>query len=101
MTNERWDHVGVGLGAVFLLHVVLQGGLFTFSQGRGGGDGIGLWSLLFIGVSQLIYVVPLALYFRGRRRPRAAKGVWIAAAITFLLNAACYGLVFAGGIGLH
>ena len=41
--------------------------------------GLGLW--------QFLYVIPITRYFRKRQMPRFAKGIWIGAILTFVLNA--------------
>lgn len=48
-------------------------------------------ALFFIGVAQLLYVVPALII--GRKNSALMQGILIAAGVTFLLNAACYGLV--------
>ncbi len=48
-----------------------------------------------IGITQLIYVIPGIIYFRRHDKSLVAKGIIIGASITFLLNAACFGLLFA------
>jgi hypothetical protein len=52
-----------------------------------------------IGLVQAAWIVPMVLRFRATGRRETAKGVIIAAAITFLLNASCWGLVATIGIG--
>jgi hypothetical protein len=85
----------VALGIVLLipLHVVGQGVIFAI--GMLTSEALGPVSLLGIGLSQLVYVVPAAVVAKRRGAPAVAKGLLIAAAVTFLLNAACFGLVFA------
>lgn len=57
-------------------------------------------SLWVIGLSQLVYMVPAVLTCRWKRRPDEVKGLLIVAALTFLLNAACFGLfVMASNFG--
>lgn len=50
--------------------------------------------LLVIGVAQLVYLAPVAVAFSIFGRKRAVIGVVLVGAAVFLLNAACYGLVF-------
>ncbi len=50
----------------------------------------------FIGVSQLLYMVPAVIIARVRGAHAMAKGFLIAAAVTFLLNATCFGLATLG-----
>jgi hypothetical protein len=54
-----------------------------------------LISLVFIGVSQLLYIIPVIVIYGRRRRPGIVKGLAIAAALTFLLNGACAAIFFA------
>jgi hypothetical protein len=80
-TSEFW----VGLVCGFLLHfcslLFLLFGKFALAM------------LLGIGVTQLIYVGPLMIYFYRQGSMNAFKGMLLAAGITFLLNATCWGLV--------
>jgi hypothetical protein len=48
---------------------------------------------VWIGISQLAYVIPQALSYRKQGRSESLKGLWIGAGVTFLLNAGCFGLV--------
>lgn len=79
-TAEVWK----GIGLAMLLHLVwvplsLVPGLFVGIAG--------------IGVVQLIYQVPAAIICSRKGRKAMMKGIIIGAAITFLLNAACFGIV--------
>lgn len=53
----------------------------------------GVVFLVGIGLTQLLYLIPAFVVFLVKRRPRSAIGVSILAGVTFLLNAACFGLV--------
>ena len=53
--------------------------------------------LLFIGVVQLAWVIPMVIHFRKKGAPQTANGILIFAGLTFLLNATCWGVV-AGGL---
>ena len=58
-------------------------------------------SILFIGLSQLIYIIPAIIIKWRYGKPDAVKGLLLVGSITFLLNAACFGLVlflFGGGV---
>jgi hypothetical protein len=46
--------------------------------------------LLIPGISQLVYVIPLALWLRKKRRFELMKGVLIGAVMTALLNGGCF-----------
>jgi len=49
--------------------------------------------LAFIGLSQLVYIIPLIIYFHRNGKRRTIQGLIIGAAVVFLLNASCFGLV--------
>ncbi len=53
--------------------------------------------LLFIGVSQIAYQGPTAFLLWKRNSRSLLQGLIIGAAATFLLNAACWGLLVGGG----
>ncbi len=53
----------------------------------------GFFSLFFIGLSQLIYMIPAIIYFKKQGETETMQGLIIGACITFLLNAACTGIV--------
>jgi hypothetical protein len=84
-----------GFGLSLLLHlfqiplVIL---ILIFSKGE---DQLyALFSILFIGVSQLIYMIPAIAIAAVKGKSHIVKGLIIGASIVFLLNAACMGLVF-------
>lgn len=49
------------------------------------------WAL--VGVAQLVYVVPLLIYAALSGKIKLLQGVLVAAGVTFLVNAACFGIV--------
>jgi len=59
-------------------------------------QGVALIAFFGIGLAQLFYVVPLLLWARARGERATMKGIWIAASVTFLLNAACFGVLLSG-----
>lgn len=65
-----------------LLTVVLHAVWFAFLPG-----------FAVIGVAQLIYVVPLMIYAAVKHKQRLLQGLTVAAGVTFLVNAACFGIV--------
>jgi hypothetical protein len=73
-----------GMGLTLLLHLI-QVPFFMVSGGI---------ALAGVGLSQLLYVLPAIFIFRSKGRPGIVKGIIIAAAITFLLNAACFGFIY-------
>jgi hypothetical protein len=76
-----------GIGLTALLHLIQV---------------LGVWIMFmpawFIGITQLCYIIPVALYFNKKGRPGIVQGLIIGAAITFLLNAACFGYLMMGNI---
>lgn len=85
--REIW----LGIGAGLLLHLI-QIPLAAVT---------GFVSLVFIGVSQLLYIIPAIVIYGRRRRPGIVKGLAIAAALTFLLNATCAAIIFAALISAN
>jgi hypothetical protein len=51
---------------------------------------INKFAMKYFAISQLVYVVPLALYARNHDLPERLKGIVIAASITFLLSSMCF-----------
>ena len=73
-----------GLGLLLLLHLIqIPFAVVT----------IGI-SLIVLGLSQLVYVIPAIIISRRKGRPGIAKGLIIGAAITLLLNGTCTALFF-------
>lgn len=72
-----------GIGLLALLHLLL----FVFPV-----------AFFFISIAQLIYLFPVLYFFRNNKG--MYQGLLIGAGITFLLNAACFGLLVSGGIRL-
>ncbi len=78
------DSVGWGFLVGVLAHIPVQLVLLPLTSGM---------SLVAIGLSQLIYIVPLAILAARNSAREMTKGLLIAAGITFLLNAVCFGIV--------
>jgi hypothetical protein len=55
---------------------------------------IALFAFFGIGIAQLFYILPLLLWARSSGERSTFKGIVIAASVTFLLNAACFGVLF-------
>lgn len=53
-----------------------------------------LFAMLFIGVTQLLYGVPLCMWLAHRRRFETMKGVAVGMLLTALLNGGCYALLW-------
>lgn len=84
--------IGIGLHIVVYPVVSLVVGLFD--------QDIALTMLVACGLGQLVYMIPAMILCKVRGRPAWFKGIAIVTAITFLLNAACWGLV-AASFSLH
>ena len=82
-----------GFGLSLLLHL-LQIPLCLFLSLYD--QGASMFSILFIGVSQLFYMIPAIMIAFGKGKKHLAKGLIMGAAMVFLLNAACAGIFFAG-----
>jgi hypothetical protein len=50
--------------------------------------------LVAIGLLQAVWMVPAYLYYRKAGESETTQGILLIAGIVFLLNAACWGLVF-------
>ncbi len=74
------DSVGSGILRLLLLH------LFQIPLTVVGGP-------IWIGISQLVYVVPQHFAYAKRGQRACIRGLWLGAGITFLLNAGCFGIV--------
>ncbi|HWI62914.1 MAG TPA: hypothetical protein VNT75_13795 [Symbiobacteriaceae bacterium] len=68
--------VGVALGLA--LHVLQPGLRLLFPQ-----------SLVYIGLTQWIYLLPAVLLF-----PALRRGLFVAGALTFVVNAMAYGVMY-------
>ena len=88
--SQQWE-IWRGIGLALLLHLIQIPFAFVTS----------FFSLIFIGVSQLVYLIPAILHYRSLGRRGVVKGLIIAAAITFLLNATCAAIVFAALSNIH
>ena len=53
--------------------------------------GIGVVIVFGIGAVQALWIGPLYAVYRSKRETETAKGILLAAGITFLLNAGCWG----------
>ena len=56
-----------------------------------------IWSFFgFLGIAQLIYVIPAIVILRRRRNFTLVKGVIIGAVVTALLNGGCWLFIYSG-----
>lgn len=77
---ELKDTVGTGVLRLLLLHLI------QIPLSVVGGP-------LWIGISQLFYVVPQHFSYKKQGRNACIRGLWLGAGVTFLLNAGCFGIV--------
>lgn len=89
--------VGTGIGIALAADVVLF--IVLLSVGPGLSD-TAPWlsevltvAMFGIGLTQLLYVVPLCLHFQKTGQKNTAKGLIIGASIVALLNVTCWGVV--------
>ncbi|WP_168118744.1 hypothetical protein [Paenibacillus sp. HB172176] len=82
-SSHHIRQVLLGMGLLALLHLLL----FLFPI-----------AFFFIGIAQIVYLLPAALILR--ERTGIVQGLLIGAGITFLLNAACFGLLISGNFSL-
>jgi hypothetical protein len=91
LTSQIEGNVWKGFGLALLLQLLqipIGLALSLFDSGAF------LGSIIFIGVSQLVYMIPAIVIAAGKGLPHIVKGLIIGAAVVFLLNAACAGVVF-------
>ncbi|MGH9837887.1 MAG: hypothetical protein ACREEM_03800 [Blastocatellia bacterium] len=79
-SNDVWR--GIGLALLFHLIQIPLAVVTLFI------------SLIFIGLTQLLYIIPAIVIYKRKGRPGVVKGLIIAAAVTFLLSATCTVLTF-------
>lgn len=82
-------HTGLVALAVLLIHLYAPVGISVFQV------------VLAIGLAQLLYVIPLCLRFRRRRRFSALKGVVLGAIITVVLSEIFYIILFNQLVGIQ
>ena len=105
--NESLN-IATGICILALCHIVFAGLCFLLAylveairpaSSSNYGSGF-TWVMLFavfgIGLSQVLYAVPLWLRLNHKGLAATAKGVVIGAVITLLLNGGCFLLLFSG-----
>jgi hypothetical protein len=85
---------GIGTGAFLTLGGIGLGfWLAVIGDGRPGGI-----VLLWIGVAQLLWMLPAYVVYRRRGETETAKGLLIVTGLVFLLNASCWGFFWSNGV---
>jgi hypothetical protein len=88
------DSVGRGVAIAILLALatlVLSFAGMAILPGDIGN--VAVWSFWGIGLTQLLYAIPLYIHWN-QSKPATAKGLVIGASIIALLNASCWGSFF-------
>ncbi len=97
VAEQSKGSIWAGLGLTLLFHFVVQASLLfilgTIVTGERGPE-LGILPVMYIGLSQLVYMIPAIWIARRKGETETAKGLIIGASLTFLLNAACNGLLF-------
>ena len=92
---EQKGSVWPGLGLSLLLHLFqIPIAILILIIFKGEEQLYVIFPPLFIGVSQLIYMVPAIIIAAVKGKSQLVKGLIIGASIVFLLNAACMGAIY-------
>ncbi len=59
-----------------------------------------LLPILFIGITQIIYLLPAYFYFSKKGRSEVGKGIIVGGLITFMVDGACSGTITLGATGI-
>ncbi|MEL6775781.1 MAG: hypothetical protein AAFO06_00880 [Cyanobacteria bacterium J06597_16] len=104
-TPDRPVNIFIGVMSVFLGHILITLLMFLLvwiesfiTPNSSDLASFLLLAFFGIGITQLLYVVPLALWLRNRGRFDTMKGVVIGAALTVLLNGSCF-VIMTGALG--
>jgi len=84
---------GIGRGIAIGVLLTLAGLIAIWALVVMSRSAAGIIFLFGIGVTQLVWVVPAVLYFQKDGQKETVKGILIVAALTFLLNASCWGVI--------
>ena|ERR1044071_3948696 len=94
---EDKGSIGRGIGYTLLLHFFQLPIALVLALVPGV---VPLLALIFIGLSQCLYMIPAILHFKKLGETETEKGLIIGASVTFLLNATCTAIVFTSFGGL-
>lgn len=93
LTGSKAGDVVAGVGTILLGHACTTGLASVLGKLWGRGDELLAIMVLLIGVTQLVYVLPVAIVSRKKGYSTLAWGCIGAAAITALCNGACWAAV--------
>lgn len=95
--NKKFNFFGsfgkfmLGLGFAIVLAIVFFILILMLSSANiPNGDNIFIFSLMFIGISQLIYIIPIILLLIKNKQYDMMKGVITGAVLIALLNGGCF-----------
>lgn len=97
VVEQSKGNLWAGLGLTIVFHVLAQVPTFFLLLAIATSDrglSLAVLPVMYIGLSQLIYMIPAILLLRRRGDAETVKGLIIGASLTFLLNATCNGLLF-------
>lgn len=86
--------VGRGLGLTVVFHFVVQAPLFFILLAMAKSEqglALAIYSVMYIGLTQFVYMIPAIIFARRRGETKTAKGLIVGASFTFLLTATCNG----------
>jgi len=95
MNHEPGPEVAKGFGLLLLMHLLFFAALnllIRIATENQRSYLIQSWDipLFFIGLLQLIYVLPACAYFRRRQQLEIIKGITIGATLTAIINGGCF-----------
>ena len=93
MNRNSSSDIAIGIATVFVCNTAAAMSLFYVGYSLQNVPVVGtalVYASFGIGITQLIYVIPLCLWLRQRERFDTIKGVIIGAVITMLLNGGCF-----------
>jgi hypothetical protein len=98
MRSRVWAELLNGFALVFVLHLgfIALALLLVSLAGTNGAGSAFIWFLTLLGLTQLLYVLPIMRLYWVRGKRERVKGMAIAAIGTMLLNGSCYFGSFGG-----
>lgn len=84
--SEKKNSLLLGLAISLVTPLLLTFGLIRESE-------FFVTMIVAIGLSQLIYLIPLIIIFHHKKAKRTVQGLLIGGGIIFLINTACFGLI--------
>jgi hypothetical protein len=92
---HRFDRLGSGFAAGLILHVVFQGALCIWIAAADASRGSGvnydlIFALAFVGVTQIVYLLPTWMYAFVTRKRNFALGLAVLGLLTILVNGGCW-----------